>query len=223
MFSAICQTCRTLSSDTDAMTQSSLGLKARSLSLLVWPPWMKRSSGGPSSASSGVCSWPIRDRSQTLTRRSADEEPRIVPSPNGAQVTLKTSAVWPLKTERGSERLRRSHRLTSVSLEPVANTCSWQGLKAMEFTSILWASSLVCAEPLAFFCLTSHTLTALSSPTLPTTLGSNMCQATSSTTSVWPQNLDTASTPTAPPAAFRSHMHTSLSSPQLTRCPSWDL
>ena len=47
--------CRMLSSATDATTQSSLGFQAKSEILLVWPPWMNSSSGGPSSASSGDC------------------------------------------------------------------------------------------------------------------------------------------------------------------------
>jgi len=41
-----------LSSATEAITQSSLGFQLKSLILEVWPPWMKRSSGGPSAASS---------------------------------------------------------------------------------------------------------------------------------------------------------------------------
>ena len=49
-------TCRMLSSATEAMTQSSDGFHAKSEILLVWPPWMNSSSGGPSSASSLVCS-----------------------------------------------------------------------------------------------------------------------------------------------------------------------
>ena len=49
-------TCRMLSSATEAMTQSSEGFQAKSETLDVWPPWMNSSSGGPSSASSGVCS-----------------------------------------------------------------------------------------------------------------------------------------------------------------------
>lgn len=42
-----------LSSATDAIIHSpaSSGFQALSETLLVWPPWMKRSSGGPSSTS----------------------------------------------------------------------------------------------------------------------------------------------------------------------------
>ncbi len=47
--------CRMLSSATEATTQSSDGFHAKSDTLLVWPPWMNSSSGGPSSASSGAC------------------------------------------------------------------------------------------------------------------------------------------------------------------------
>ena len=49
-------TCKMLSSATEAITQSSEGFQAKSETLEVWPPWMNSSSGGPSSASSGVCS-----------------------------------------------------------------------------------------------------------------------------------------------------------------------
>ena len=59
MFSAICHIWRILSSATLASTQSSQGFQEKSEILLVWPPWMNMSSGGPSSASSGVCSWSI--------------------------------------------------------------------------------------------------------------------------------------------------------------------
>lgn len=48
-------TWRMLSSATEAMTQSSVGFQAKSETFDVWPPWMNSSSGGPSSASSGVC------------------------------------------------------------------------------------------------------------------------------------------------------------------------
>lgn len=49
------RTCRMLSSATLATTQSSLLFQLKSEILLVCPPWMNSSSGGPSSASSGVC------------------------------------------------------------------------------------------------------------------------------------------------------------------------
>ena len=55
----ICQTCMMLSSETEQMTQGSLGFQEKSEILAVCPPWMKRSSGGPSSESSGDCSSPI--------------------------------------------------------------------------------------------------------------------------------------------------------------------
>ena len=48
-------TCRMLSSATEATTQSSEGFHAKSEILLVCPPWMNSSSGGPSSASSAFC------------------------------------------------------------------------------------------------------------------------------------------------------------------------
>lgn len=48
-------TCRMLSSATLATTQSSFAFHEKSDTLEVWPPCMNNSSGGPSSASSGLC------------------------------------------------------------------------------------------------------------------------------------------------------------------------
>ncbi len=71
-------TCMMLSSETEQTTQGSLGFQLKSEILAVCPPWMKRSSGGPSSASSADCSSPILLRSHTWRRRSVPEEARIV-------------------------------------------------------------------------------------------------------------------------------------------------
>ena len=67
-----------LSSETEQMTQGSLGFQLKSEILAVWPPWMKRSSGGPSSASSALCSSPILERSQTWSLLSVPELARMV-------------------------------------------------------------------------------------------------------------------------------------------------
>lgn len=56
-----------LSSETEQMTQGSLGFHEKSEILAVCPPWMNSSSGGPSSASSAVCSSPIFDKSHTCS------------------------------------------------------------------------------------------------------------------------------------------------------------
>lgn len=55
----ICHTCMILSSETEQITQGSLGFHVKSEILAVWPPWMNSNSGGPSSASSADCSSPI--------------------------------------------------------------------------------------------------------------------------------------------------------------------
>jgi hypothetical protein len=55
----ICQICKILSSATDATIQSSCMFHPKSDTFCVCPPWMNKSSGGPSSASSGDCSSPI--------------------------------------------------------------------------------------------------------------------------------------------------------------------
>ena len=71
-------TCMMLSSETEQMTHGSLGFHEKSEILAVWPPWMNRSSGGPSSASSADCSSPILERSHTWRRRSVPEEAKMV-------------------------------------------------------------------------------------------------------------------------------------------------
>lgn len=62
-------TCMILSSETEQITQASLGFHEKSEILAVCPPWMNSSSGGPSSASSEVCSSPILDKSHTCSLR----------------------------------------------------------------------------------------------------------------------------------------------------------
>ena len=71
-------TCIILSSDTEQITQGSFGFHEKSDILAVCPPWINKSSGGPSSASSADCSSPILDKSQTCSRRSVPEEAKIV-------------------------------------------------------------------------------------------------------------------------------------------------
>ena len=67
-----------LSSDTEQITQGSLGFQEKSGILAVWPPWINSNSGGPSSASSGDCSSPILLKSQTFSLRSVPLEAKIV-------------------------------------------------------------------------------------------------------------------------------------------------
>jgi len=54
------------------------GAQQKSVGGAVCPPWTKSNSGGPSSASSGVCSWPMRLRSHMLIRRSEEAEANTV-------------------------------------------------------------------------------------------------------------------------------------------------
>lgn len=70
-------------------TSSSLMTNLKSPTRLVCPPWMKSSSGGPSSASSTLCSCPMRLMLQTFTRLSALHDPKIVSS-NGDHCTPRT-------------------------------------------------------------------------------------------------------------------------------------
>lgn len=58
--------------------QGSLGFHEKSEILAVWPPWMNNNSGGPSSASSALCSSPILLKSQMCKRRSVPLEAKIV-------------------------------------------------------------------------------------------------------------------------------------------------
>ena len=71
-------TCIILSSETEQITQGSLGFQEKSEIFAVCPPWINKSSGGPSSASSADCSSPIFDKSHTCRRRSVPEEAKIV-------------------------------------------------------------------------------------------------------------------------------------------------
>lgn len=92
---------------------------------LVWPPWMKSSSGGPSSASSGLCSSPMRLKLHTLTRLSAEHDPRMVSS-NDAHWTPNTwrrAAGWDgwvlscvARPHRKLEQIGRSNRLETVRI-----------------------------------------------------------------------------------------------------------
>mmetsp|Transcript_19170 Transcript_19170/g.73664 ORF Transcript_19170/g.73664 Transcript_19170/m.73664 type:complete len:231 (+) Transcript_19170:143-835(+) len=221
MFSAICQTCRMLSSAVVAMTHGSFGFHAKSDTLLVCPPWINSSSGGPSSASSAVCSSPMRLMSQTMTRRS---EPLLarMGSLKGFQSTWNTSSVWFSSEWSFSFMLRESHTATVLSADPVARWYSVDGLKLRQLTSAVCASTRCIG-----FCgfLVSHSRRSLSSPTEPKYDSWCRCHATSSTTSVWPWNLRRAST--AAPAldeawvtlALMSQRQTVLSSAALRRWP----
>jgi hypothetical protein len=75
------------------------------------------SSGGPSSASSSLCSCPMREVSHTRMRRSAPDEANT-DSLNGAHDTAFTSSVWPRKEWTGTLVLRRSHMRTCLSVPP---------------------------------------------------------------------------------------------------------
>lgn len=108
-----------LSSDTEQMTHGSLGFQEKSEIFAVCPPWMNNSSGGPSSASSAVCSSPIFDRSHTCKRRSVPLDARIV-SLCGDHWTWKISSLCDSKECSFNLRLRRSHSATVLSADPVA-------------------------------------------------------------------------------------------------------
>mmetsp|Transcript_7638 Transcript_7638/g.21687 ORF Transcript_7638/g.21687 Transcript_7638/m.21687 type:complete len:227 (-) Transcript_7638:607-1287(-) len=179
MFSAICHTWRMLSSATDAMTHSSFWFQLRSEILAVWPPWTKRSSGGPSSWSSASCSAPMRLRSHTLSRRSAPQDASTV-SFFGDQETWNTSSVWLSNTWSLWLRFRMSCRATVLSALPVARIHSLLGLKARQFTSASWAST-VCHGSVGGLRM-SQTRSFLSSPTEPNRCSCLQCHATSSTT-----------------------------------------
>merc|ERR1719378_1433688 len=128
-----------LSSLTLHVTHGSLGFHEKSLILAVWPPWMKSSSGGPSSASSALCSSPILLKSHTCRRRSVPEEARIV-SLCGDHCTWKISSLCDSKLL--SLRFLRSQSATVLSADPEARINSEYGLKLRQLTSAEWASTV---------------------------------------------------------------------------------
>mmetsp|Transcript_3262 Transcript_3262/g.11282 ORF Transcript_3262/g.11282 Transcript_3262/m.11282 type:complete len:200 (-) Transcript_3262:711-1310(-) len=190
MVSAICHTWRMLSSATVATTQFSLGFHEKSEILLVCPPCTKSSSGGPSSASSGDCSSPMRDRSHTCARRSEELEPRMV-SLKGAHCTWNTPSVWPSNVCSFCLRLRESHSATVQSEEPVTRRNSLKGLNATQFTSTLCVSDTTWEGPSS---RESQMMRRLSSPTEPKRWGWWRCQSTSSTTDSCPRHTRVGTT-----------------------------
>lgn len=98
-----------LSSEVLLNPHSTFLFQLRSLGLLVCPPWTNSNSGGPSSASSGVCSSPIFEMSQMLTRLSDEEDANTV-SLWGDHASWMTSSVWASNEWSFKERFRRSHR-----------------------------------------------------------------------------------------------------------------
>ena len=114
MLSAICQICRMLSSATLATTHSSFEFHEKSETLLVCPPWMNSSSGGPSSASSGVCSSPILQRATHPTSAEARAvRAQLSTGRHSAQCALHTLRCHQLmgnilQTKSASHELNRS-------------------------------------------------------------------------------------------------------------------
>ena len=88
--------------------------------------------------------------------------------------------------------LTRSHRATVLSALPVTRMNSLYGLNDRQFTSAVWAST-VCDGLLILFERVSQIINFWSSATEPNRLSCNRCQATSSTTAVWPVNIVFAS------------------------------
>lgn len=105
------QTCKTLSSAVLAKCHFAAGLQLISLGLEVCPPWTNINSGGPSSASSGVCSAPIWSRFQIWIRRSSEADAKWVPR-WGDHATCVTCAEWDSKEWSLVEIFRISHNAT---------------------------------------------------------------------------------------------------------------
>jgi len=105
------QTCKTLSSAVLAKCHFAAGLQLISLGLEVCPPWTNINSGGPSSASSGVCSAPIWSRFQIWIRRSSEADAKWVPR-WGDHATWVTGAEWDSNEWSLVEIFRISHSAT---------------------------------------------------------------------------------------------------------------
>lgn len=150
------QTCKTLSSAVLAKCHFAAGLQLISLGLEVCPPWTNINSGGPSSASSGVCSAPIWSRFQIWIRRSSEADAKWVPR-WGDHATCVTCAEWDSKEWSLVEIFRISHNATvclvsldyhsrccgehTLSPEPVRRSHSLSGAKETALISDLWALS----------------------------------------------------------------------------------
>jgi len=170
------------SSSTEAMTKFSFRHQLKSGTLALCPPCTNRSSGGPSSPSSAVYSSPILLKSQIMHLLSFEQLPKIH-SLKGDHSMLNTSLVWPSKVCNLLLVFLRSQRPIVLSLDPVRNKYSLNGLKDIELISSKWAwISLVGV--LGFY-LASQSRIVRSSPTEPNKLGENLCHATSSTCPLW--------------------------------------
>lgn len=126
----ICQTCMILSSETEQITHGSVGFHEKSEIFAVCPPWINykkakpikiyfryqsisftNNSGGPSSASSLVCSSPILLKSQTCNLRSVPLDASIV-SLWCDHWTWNISSLWDSNVCNFNLRLRRSQSAT---------------------------------------------------------------------------------------------------------------
>ena len=130
-----------LSSAAEHMTHGSDGFHEISLTRFVCPPCINNNSGGPSSASSGVCSFPILDKSQIITLLSLPALAKIGSS-SGHHATVVTSSLCPSNECNLSFKLRKSHNATVLSDEAVRKTNSAEGLKEMELMGWEWPLTL---------------------------------------------------------------------------------
>jgi len=119
-----------------------------------------------------------------FSRRSAPHEASTV-SCTGDQEIWNTSSVCDSKVCRREPSERMSKSATVLSADPVARMNSLKGLKARQFTSAECASTL-CEQASCGGRRVSHSISILSSPTLPKMCGCDPCHATSSTTPPWP-------------------------------------
>lgn len=207
-----------LSSDTEHMTHESFGFHAKSDIFAVCPPWMNNNSGGPSSASSLVCSSPIRLKSQMFSLRSVPLDAKMV-SLCGDHCTWNISSLCEVNVCNFTLILRKSHRATVLSAEPVAKMYSENGLKDKQFTSAKWAST-TWAGLFVSLDLVSQIIRVWSSETEPNNDSCNKCQATSSTTEVCPVNVDNASMVFSElTRSLISHKQMVWSSEALSKCP----
>lgn len=124
-------------------------------------------------------------KSQTCSRLSVPEEAKMV-SLWGDHCTWKISSLCDSKLCSFSFKLRKSHRATVLSADPVAKINSEYGLKLRQFTSAVWAST-VWEGLLGLLHRVSQIMSFWSSATDPNRLSCNKCHATSSTTAVWPE------------------------------------
>jgi hypothetical protein len=169
-----------LSSAQLAIISLSLRFHAMSDIFAVCPPWTNRSSGGPSFLSSSDYTLSIRDKSQTMTRRSLLEEAIKLPC-MGLNLICVTSSLWFLNEKSLHLTFLVSQTAIERSADPVIRRLGSKGEASTHIISCMWASILFVGS----FWRMSQSNSLLSSLTEAKVNSLKWFQQTSSTTWLW--------------------------------------